>query len=153
MKSKVTDTDRGFKKRFAAYATLAIPRTVAVGILEAEGAAQSEDGALTVLQVAIINELGLGVPARSFIRAWFDQNRPKCVKFIFRTLAQAAEGKFTIDQAYDRIGLRFAGQIQKFIADGVEPANSLETVRQKRGSTKPLINTGQMRSSIRHKVR
>jgi len=50
-----------------------------------------------------------------------------------------------------RFGLRYVGLIQQRISSGIAPPNSPVTVARK-GSATPLIDTGQLRSSIRSKV-
>jgi hypothetical protein len=46
-----------------------------VGVLEAAATERNADSAVSVLTVAIVHEFGGGdLPARSFIRAWADEN-------------------------------------------------------------------------------
>jgi len=150
--TKVEDRDHGYKKRVKAIHTMAEERPeVTVGIHEAEGAAAYEDGA-TVLEVAIWNEFGTEhIPARSFLRAWFDETRGEAKERWEMLLRQVAQGKITREVAMERFGLWCVGGIQARIADGIPPSNRPGTIARK-GSSKPLINTGQLRSSITFKT-
>lgn len=156
MVTGLRDTDRGYKKFLEDLLQQNTPK-ISVGILAAQGAeehknAESESGEkLTVLDVAIKNEFGLGVPARSFIGAWFDLNSETVVKEANILFKLVLEGKYTKWQAFEIIGQRAVGGIQKRIADGIAPANSPLTIALK-GSSKPLIDTGQLRSSITYLV-
>lgn len=137
---------------------MCVGSTVSVGIHSKEGSLtkkvrEEDKGAepLTVLDVAEWNEFGLGVPERSFIRAWFDGAQAEGKIFIRKMLLQVVAGRFTPEQAYELIGLRFVGQMQQRIADGIEPPNAASTIAKK-GSSKPLIDTGQLRSSITYVI-
>lgn len=146
----VKDTDRGYAALVRRLTTAGEP-TVSVGIHEAEGSA-SEEGGATVAEIGSYHEFGLGVPQRSFIRDWFDENE-EANKERIRKLAKAvAEGKIpSAEMALERFGLYAVGSIQSRIADGIEPELAEETIRRK-GSSTPLIDTGTLRSSITHKV-
>lgn len=91
-------------------------------------------------------------PERSFIRGWVDENKAEILKRIRMEVVRAAmNGEKDLAVALERIGLWAQGQIQQRIADGIAPPNSPSTVRRK-GSSTPLIDTGQLRSAITYKV-
>lgn len=147
--------DRGYRKLLDAFAALGVRNTViTVGVHAADGRevhADSEFGD-TVLDIAIANEFGTEtIPQRSFIRAWFDENRTKNKEAIKRMLQSVIGGKRTRTQAFELLGQAFVGQIQRKIAQGISPPNSPATVAWK-GSSKPLINTGQLRTSITYAI-
>lgn len=148
--SSIRDKDNGFRELFARIAK-GKPVTVTVGVHAEEGAAS--DGKTTVAEVATYNEFGLGPPERSFIRDWADQHEDRNLNMVRKIAESVVTGKGpTPDQAFDQIGLRFVGEIQARISGGIPPPNAPSTIAQK-GSSTPLINTGQLRSSIRHKVK
>ncbi len=124
---------------------------VEVGIFSAEGAQEYEGGKATVLDVATFNEFGLGVPERSFLRDYVDQNEPKIRGYIRALALKIKEGKIDQQIGLERLGLKIVGEIQKRIADGIPPPNAASTIERK-GSSKPLIDTEQLRSSITPKV-
>ena len=154
---KVRDYDHGYRAVLKAVYGLAKNRpSVVVGILAAN-AGREQDG-VTVLDKAIWNEFGTmrngkpHVPARSFIRATFDMHRAEAIKRLTALLRQVVAGKLTEKVALERFGLWFQGLIQKRIAAGIPPENAASTVKRK-GSSKPLIDTGQLRSSVSYAVR
>ncbi len=149
--SGIVDKDHGANALIKAMLRAANGPELRVGILSkgAEAAEGSPD--LTVADVATFNEFGLGVPERSFIRAWYDEqgaaNRAK-----FRALsARVLRGELTQERMLEQLGLLFVGQIQQRITDGIAPENAESTKKQK-GSSKPLIDTGQLRQSITYEV-
>ena len=82
---KLKDVDHGYRELFRRVFADGPRVSVEVGIFSDEGAKEyvpkaDRGGApaapVTVLQVGLWNEFGLGVPERSFIRAYFDQQGP-----------------------------------------------------------------------------
>jgi hypothetical protein len=136
---------------------------VTVGIHEEQGAAthQQEDNfgegfgqasPPTIAEVGAFHEFGLGVPQRSFIRAWADENDGVNKKRLRKIADAVVSGHISSPrQGLERFGLLAVGEIQRRMADGIEPALDERTVKQK-GSSVPLIDTGQLRSSITHRV-
>jgi len=128
------------------------PRVVDVGIVGDTAGKATQDG-MTVGALAEIHEFGLGVPQRSFLRAWADADRAKIDKTWGALLRKVLRGELTTDQALEQFGLWAQGQAQAFIADGrVQPPLDQRTIDAK-GSSTPLIDTGQLRSSITYEVR
>jgi hypothetical protein len=116
----------------------------------AKGSAKSK--ALTVLEIATIHEFGLGHnPERSFIRAWFDEKKDENELLIKKIAEQYLAGKITREQGLDLLGVRFVASVQKRIRDRIEPPLAKST-EDRKGSSVPLIDTGQLRSSITFKV-
>lgn len=107
----------------------------------------------TVAEIMSIHEFGLGgMPERSFIRAWIDDNRALIRRDLRKVLQRAATSRsFTVEDGLKLLGLKYEGLIKGRISQGIPPPNAPSTIRQK-GSSKPLIDTGQARSSITHEV-
>jgi hypothetical protein len=131
---------------------------VAVGILAGKGdAAKNQDPELTVLYVAGIHEFGAPsakppIPERSIVRAWVDENEQK-IRDLQRALAQKClRAELTPMQAMNQLGAFCAGGIQQRISQGIPPPNATSTIERK-GSSTPVIDTGQVRSSVTWKVR
>lgn len=145
------DKDRGYKKRIKDLTNLK-PTSLTVGIHAEEGNATHERSETTVLDIGTIHEFGLGnSPERSFIRAWADEDKAKNETAIRTLMASAAQGKRTVNDAAEILGTRFVGEIQKRMSAGIPPALSPATIARK-GSSVPLIDTGQLRSSITYRV-
>lgn len=139
----LSDTDKGWD---AVRKTIdrARERDVKVGV-------QSESGG-ELVNVATWNEYGTHtIPARSFVRAAIDQGAADIGKHAAELGGQVLDGKLSTETALGRLGLSAARKIQEQIRSNVPPPNAPSTVRAK-GSSKTLINTGQLRQSIRHKV-
>lgn len=148
--SSVRDIDRGYNELVKRIFAMGSPK-VSVGIHEADGGKPHEGSELRVIDIGQIHEFGLGVPQRSFIRAWFDENEARAREAIRRLLVSVVEGKRTPDQAVEVFALWVVGQIQQRIASGISPSLDPRTIARK-GSSTPLIDTGQLRSSISYEV-
>lgn len=127
------------------------PGSVDVGALGPRATAQHGDSGVTVAQVLEWAEFGIGQPMRSWLRDWIDQSQAEILAVQRVEYAKVLRGAQTKDQALARIGVWMVGQIQARIASGIAPANAESTIRQK-GSSTPLIDTGQARSSIASRV-
>jgi hypothetical protein len=129
------------------------PTTVKTGVIGDGAQARSVNGgaaALTVADVASFNEFGIGVPERSFIRAYVDENQPQLIQRL-RAIARAvAKGK-PLEPGLEQFGALVVGEIQRRISAGIAPENHPDTIERK-GSSTPLIDTGQLRSSITYLV-
>lgn len=139
----IRDHDNGAKKLMR---NLKKEITIMVGVQGTEASQAHAGGEDTVADIASKHEFGIDVPQRSFIRDWFDQNiheNKKLLDIIPRLIAKG----FSIQQSSDQIGLKMVGSIQERISSGIPPELSQITIDLK-GSSTPLINTGQLRSSI-----
>lgn len=121
-----------------------------VGILGDDGADEEAPG-ITVADVARWAEFGIGQPQRSWLRAWVDENEAEIQKRISAEYKKIVKGQITKEQALKRIGAWAVGSIQQRIANRIPPPNAPSTVRQK-GSSTPLVDKGQFRSSINYKI-
>ena len=155
--TKVTDTDRGagdLVKRLRALAKST--RRVKVGILSDAPKKAREGGAgrYSLLEVAIVHEFGApaaNIPQRSFIRATIDERAADIARLQLVVAQRVAMGEITEEQGLSQIGAKVASWIKARIADGIAPPLAESTVRRKK-STKPLVDTGQLRSAITHAV-
>lgn len=151
MASRITDKDKGYKRLLARMSSSGKPR-LTVGVHEDDGFAEHGDG-LTVADVAAINEFGLGdTPERSFLRSTVDENEAKYREFERRIGKAVILNKLqSAEQGYEQLGALVVGDVQRKISSGVPPENAPSTVARK-GSSTPLIDTGQMRSSVTSRV-
>lgn len=152
MASRVTVRDTGHKKLLERLQASGRAR-VTVGIHEQEGSELHEGSDdLTVSDVGAIHEFGLGVPQRSFLRSTMDENRDKYNDALRRIGRLVVQGRLrSTEQGLAQLGARCVGDVQAKIRAGVPPALSPVTVAAK-GSSTPLIDTGQMWSSITSRV-
>lgn len=125
---------------------------VDVGVIgDKAQAPKGDDGAITVAMVAEWAELGLGQPRRSWLVDWVNENEAEIEKRISIESRKVLTGEQPLDVGLARIGVWMVGQIQGRIAAGIEPENAPSTIARK-GSSTPLIDTGQLRSSITSRV-
>lgn len=113
------------------------------------GSIRNTDQPLAV--VAAIHEFGLGdMPQRSFLRSAYDENLPMIDKMIQRVANGAVFGLGT-NAALNQLGNVVQGMVQRKIVDGPFVPNSPATIKRKK-SSKPLIDTGHLRQSIRYVI-
>lgn len=129
---------------------------VTAGVQAAEAGDVDADGVVTVLDKAIANEFGtrtkdgkVHVPERSFLRAALDRRRREWASGARVDAKAALVGRLTLEVAANRVGNRMRSDIQQQITDTHEPPNAPATIAAK-GSSHPLIDTGQLRQSIRY---
>ncbi len=124
---------------------------ITVGVHGDDGAADHGEG-LTVAQVGTFHEFGTRtIPQRSYIRAWFDENQPFIADTLRKQFAPVATGKRTAAIAAERCALAFEGSAKQRISRGIPPPLAEATIKAK-GSSKPLIDTGQLRNAVRGKA-
>jgi len=126
-------------------------KTARVGWFES---AQYKDGT-PVAYVATIQEYGSPknkIPPRPFFRNAIEANKQEWKGIANEYGKHIVNGKATIDQAMEAIGLVAAGDVRKSISEIMEPplAESTIKTRNKRGNTsvKPLVDTGYMVSTV-----
>ncbi len=126
-------------------------RSVLVGV--PAGTGSYEDGA-PIAVIAAVQEFGSAdgvVPERSFLRVPLRQN-VEDFRAIWRALIpKVVRGELTMHQLMSQLGAKAASVSQEAIAAGIDPANAPSTVARK-GSSKPLIDSGALRQSITYIV-
>lgn len=151
----VQDLDHGYKERLARFEALARGGKIRAGIHAPQGAAAHGYVPGTALQnitVAAWMEFGTGrIPARSFVGAWFVINHTKIVETYKAQAIRYVTGKGDPRQTFGRVGAFMAAGMKQRIAEGIPPPNAPSTIAAK-GSSKPLIDTGQLRASIGYSV-
>ena len=151
----VQDRDHGYKQRLERLQVLAHGGKIRAGIHAPQGAAYHghvPGQALQNITVAAWMEFGTGnIPARSFVGAWFVINQAKLVATYKTQAIRYVTGKGEPVQVFGRVGAFMAGGMKQRIADGIPPPNAPSTIAAK-GSSKPLIDTGQLRASIGYSV-
>ncbi len=149
--SETRDIDRGFKD-IKRELTRLQGMAVSVGFQGQTGSEPAGDGfgEATIADVAIFNEFGtVDIPERPFMRIAFDGHQGDIADFIEARVADVLDRKLTANQAASQVGIFFASLVQRTITEaaGWAAPNAPETIEQK-GSSSPLIDTGQMRQSV-----
>lgn len=96
------------------------------------------------------------IPERSFIRATVDENKELITDLQVKILDGILRGRASTQKGLSLLGQKVENLIKKRMADGIDPPNARSTVMKKTkgegGVTKPLIDTGNLRQSIRYMV-
>jgi hypothetical protein len=152
---RVRDVDRGYRRLLERVRGLARSRLeLRVGVQGDEAAAGKEGAGagLTVGDVAAFHEFGLGHnPERSFVRGWFDEALSEHRDRLRAAARDVVDGRADEEQALGLLGVRFVGEVQERISRGVPPPNAPSTIAAK-GSSTPLVDTGQLRASVSWRV-
>lgn len=112
------------------------------------------EGEAEMSMIAAVHEYGmpsLGIPERSFIRSGFDENVGKIERKIRELMPAVIDNSMDPDLFLDTIGEEFASLLKKKLIDLQDPPNSEATIKRK-GSSNPLVDTGRLHDSIKHKV-
>jgi hypothetical protein len=148
----VIDRDLGFRALRRRVAATARER-VTVGVHEDVGGEDHGEG-ITIAEIAAFHEFGTAsIPERSFIRAGIDENRDR-IRDLQRRLAKlviANRTRMPPRRALELLGAKIATLIRERIRASIDPPLADSTVDRK-GSSTPLIDTGQLIQSIAFKV-
>lgn len=107
-----------------------------------------------VVNRAIWNHYGTsrGIPSRPFLLNAIRKNRRKYIEALKTSGAKILRGEATLDQTMSKLGILAQGDIQQEITDLRTPPNAPSTIKAK-GSSNPLIDTGEMRSKVTWQVK
>lgn len=146
---RITDRMTSEGKKFEKMLKELADKQVRVGFQRGE--ATEEDGT-DVCDVAAWNELGtVNMPSRPFLRKSVDENAGKINNFLQSTKADLLRG-VSAEQVLKEIGMFQKDLIQEKITEGSYAPNAASTVKRK-GSSKPLIDTGRMRQSVNYVIK
>lgn len=124
---------------------------VRVGFQRGKVMAKNHDGndsETDLCDVAMFNELGTSTaPSRPFLRKSVDDNAEKINRFLKSQLQRIKNGDADAEGVLKAIGTFQKGLVQKTIRNGEFEPNAPSTISRK-GSSKPLIDTGHMRQSV-----
>lgn len=88
------------------------------------------------------------IPSRPFLRQTLAENQEKYIGFFRQWFEQGVP----IPQIYERLAVMAQGDVQLNIVKGNWVANAPQTIKRKK-SSKPLIDTGKLRQSVRGVVK
>ena len=92
------------------------------------------------------------IPERAFLRNGFDECHKEVIKKAEKALGAVLGGEMSEDQFFEMIGLLLKGKIQTYARNLKSPPNHPYTVDQK-GTSNPLIDSGDMIGAITYEVR
>lgn len=112
----------------------------------------SENDGTDICDIAAWNELGtVNMPSRPFMRKSVDENEGKIKSFV-KSMKQDLVSGASGAQILKKIGIFQKDLIQEKITEGEFAPNAASTVKKK-GSSKPLIDTGRMRQSVNYVIK
>ena len=102
-------------------------------------------GNFNLASLAAVLEFGNEhIPSRPFLRQTLSENQEKYIALFTQLFKQGLQ----IERIYEQLALVAQGDVQLNIARGNWAPNAKSTIKQK-GSSKPLIDTGKMRQSVK----
>lgn len=105
---------------------------------------------LTNAELGLILEFGTDdghIPPRSFLRDVFDGNRETYLLHLAQLLVKVLRGEMTYEAALRIVALEHERDIKRYFTEAMWPPNADSTIAAK-GSSRPNIDTGQLRASI-----
>lgn len=148
MAVKITDKETKDGKKFRQEIEKLKKLQVRVGYQRGEENIESEGESADLCDIAAYNELGTeNIPSRPFMRDSVDNHAEQINAFLKNQMALLAKGQTTAEQMMKSIGVFQKGLVQAEIVDGDFEPNAPSTIKKK-GSDKPLIDTGKMRQSV-----
>ena len=152
--NRITVEDRGWDRLVRAL-TERQRMSLVVGIQGDEAKAVHPRTKLPVGDYAAINEWGEGVPTRSMIRTWVDENKPALIEDLADAYRDAIKHGLTPtaeESSLQKTGDKFVLQVQARIQTrDIPPPNAQMTVERK-GFDHPLFETGLLIGSFTAKV-
>lgn len=152
--------DKGFRDVQKTIEEMKDVAYIKVGILSEDGGKTPPGSDLNLAGIASVNEFGtnragknknITIPARPFIRNTMEEKKDYFSELTYRALVRITSLKTDPIDELNKIGLAIATSIQGKITQGPWAPNAPSTIKGK-GSSRPLIDTGRMRASIRHQV-
>jgi hypothetical protein len=114
-----------------------------------------------VLTKGIVNEFGtnkagknknITIPERSFIRSTYNKQFKKVSKRFGQVFTSISNRQYNVKEKLKLIGIEQEAATKQTITDMKAPENSESTITKK-GSSHPLIDTGELRSKISNIVK
>jgi hypothetical protein len=105
-------------------------------------------------QIAYIMEKGSAVnniPARPFMHQTRERNEKRVLGLSKKLLKALSSGSTTAMDAIKKLGGAYELAMKEIFIEGSFAPNALSTIRKKK-SSRPLIDTGLLRQSIKYKV-
>lgn len=125
-----------------------------VGVTRAT-AGRDQTGEINNAELLATHEFGTKdgrIPERAPVRSSMAKNQDDYVASHAVNLRKVVRGEMPFDKSLDLLGLRAAADVQQNIRDGDFAPLAQSTIDRK-GSSTPLIDKGELRQSITHEVR
>ncbi|MFK3558991.1 HK97-gp10 family putative phage morphogenesis protein [Pasteurella multocida] len=126
-----------------------VKKDVFVGIPEEANKSLEDQPSFNMASLAAVLEFGNDhIPESPFLRQTLNDNREKYVSMFVNLFKKGVEP----EKIYEQLALIAQADVQENIVRGNWVPNNPKTIKRK-GSSKPLIDTGKLRQSIKGIVR
>lgn len=125
---------------------------VYIGVPSSKNARQGATNNATIAAVHELSAPTRGIPARPFLIPTIQNNSQKYVGLMAQGFRSALADGTDPDVIYEKIGLQASSDVKDYIASGSFAPLKQKTIDRK-GSSKPLIDTAEMMNSIGYEVR
>jgi phage gpG-like protein len=112
---------------------------------------KQDRGGITNAELAVILHFGApnaGIPARPFLSMAFDQHREPLAKMGAELMGKVILGEVSLDKALGLMGAKLAAESKKTITVGSQLTPNAPATVAKKGSDRPLVDTGRLLNSI-----
>lgn len=99
------------------------------------------------MELGITGPHQINIPARPWLIPGARSGNDEYLKIIETTIAKGG----TAEEALGKVGVVAVAMVQKYMTDLSSPPNAPSTIKKK-GSSKPLIDSGAMRQSVTFKI-
>lgn len=145
------EIQKGLSELDKTYTKVGLPEG---GKVEAPTQTGSKERTVTdiiyLVQIGAWNEFGNSkIPERSFLRSTTDEQRVNLERLKEKVYTDILYGIRTPKEALSVVGEFLTGKVKRKIQTLKVPQNAPSTIKNK-GSSNPLIDTGQMVQSIQH---
>jgi phage gpG-like protein len=156
VKVEMSENPNWILKQFQKQANIFTGK-VSIGVFGGAHSITSKSGgkrSITMPDLAAIHEYGAPsrkIPERSFLRASITLNQGKYGKYLLGEVKDLLLLRTTPTKIKQVLGMQAAADVQMFMVNGKFAPLKAKTIKRK-GSSKPLIDTGQLRQSITYRV-
>lgn len=130
-------------------------KNVAVGLPRGKINNTIANAQASLVEIAVWNEFGTRdgrIPARPFLFYTLHTRQDRYIGALADGVRRVIHGKTTVGNVLDRLGIVTSGDVKLRIRELRDPPNAESTIVRK-GSSNPLIDTGNLRQSITYEVR
>lgn len=147
IKINVSDANKATQELQKALKQFVNDQFVTVGIHEDDNA-RSDDGDINNATLGAILNFGTPtIPSREWLSPGVSQSNKEYLQII----ADGIEDGLSMRQIHEQLGLVASASVQQYMVDLRTPPNAPSTITAK-GSSNPLIDTGELRQSVTYKV-
>ncbi len=130
-------------------------KEICVGVIAKTAQRNDQKARFNNAQIAAVHEFGApnkGIPARPFLRPTLIRNKQAYTDGLATQMRKTLRQKLSPEQAYQQVGFKAARDVQHEIRHGAHTPLKAATIQRKK-SSQPLIDIGQLHQSITSIVR